>query len=79
MIVDVTLYIATIDMVSFYTSACYISIKIILKINFIKVNCINFTFMLIEIGVNNPIHDARRNEFVFLYFEQTVINLDIFI
>ena len=73
LIVNITLYTASIDMISFYTSARYGSIKIILKIIIIEVSCITFMCVLIGIVVNNAIHDAKRNEFIFLYFKQTVI------
>ncbi len=76
---NVTVYITTIDVVSFYTSAHYSSIEIILEITIIAVSCITFTLMLISIVVNNFIYNARGNEFVFLCLEQMVINLDIFI
>ena len=66
-------------MISFYISAYYNSIKIILKITIIEISCIFFTFVLIEIVVNNAIYDVRENEFVFPYFKQMVINLYIFI
>ena len=79
MIINVTVYIATIDMVSFYTSARYSSIKIIFKIIIIEVSPITFMFVLIGIAVNNAIHNARRHKFVFPYFKQMVIKLDIFI
>lgn len=53
----------------FYISACYSSIKIILKIIIIEVSCITFTFMLLGISANKTIHDVRKNEFVFPNFE----------
>ena len=79
MIINVTTYTATIDMVSFYTSTCYSNIEIIFKIIIIEISCITFIFVLIGITVNNAIYDANKNEFVFSCFEQTMINLDIFI
>lgn len=74
-----TLYTDTINMVSFHTSAHYSSIEIIFKITIIEFGCIIFTFVLIGIAVNNIIYDVRGNEFVFLYFEQMVIDLNIVI
>ena len=79
LIVNVTIYTASIDVISFYTNARYGSIEIIFKIIIIEVSCITFTFVLIGITVNNAIHNVRNNEFVFPCFEQMVINLDIFI
>ena len=79
LIVNVIIYTSTIDIVSLYTSACYSSIEIIFKITIIKISCIDFTFVLIGIAINNDIYDARGNKFVFPYFGQTVINLNIII
>ena len=79
LIINITLYTATIDVVSFYTSAYYKNIKIIFKIIIIEVSCITFTFILIGITVNKAIYDTKENEFIFLYLKQMVINLDIFI
>ncbi len=79
MIINVTIYTTTIDVVFFYTSAYYSSIEIIFEITIIEVSRIIFTLMLIGIAVNNVIYDAKENEFVFLCLEQMVINLDIFI
>ena len=79
LIVNITVYTASIDVISFYTSPRYGNIKIILKISIIEVNCITFTFMLISIAMNNTIYDVKKNEFVFPCFKQMVINLAIFI
>lgn len=73
------MYITTIDLVFFYTSKRYSSINIIPKINIIEISCIIFTFVLIEIVENNAIYEIRRNEFVYLYFKQTILNLVNFI
>lgn len=79
MIINITVYIATIDVVLFNTSAHYSRIEMILKITIIKISRITFMFVLISMAVNNVIYDAKRNEFIFSYFKQTVINVDIFI
>ena len=65
-------------MTFFYTSACSSNIEIILKITIIEVSHITFIFVPINITVNNIIYNTKKNQLVCLYFEQIIINFDIF-
>lgn len=72
------LEIAIVNLVIFYTNTFYNSIKIVLKIHITNVSYITFMFFVLEIIVNNIVYDNKKNQSSFLYFQQTIINLDIF-
>ena len=67
-IVNVTIYITVVYIVSFNTYVCSGSI-IIFIVTIIKINCIVHLFIAIRITINYVINNAKRYEFVFTYIK----------
>lgn len=64
--VDITIYIAVINMISFNICIYYSNIKMVFIITIIKLSCVTFIFIIMIIIVNYAIYDIKKNEIILL-------------
>lgn len=78
-IINIIVYAIIIDIVAFNACSHFDIVKIVLKISFQEVKHITFLLILVRVAVDYTIYNIRKNEFIFSYLEQLVIDHNIFI